>query len=52
MIMLAVWVVLCAWWLYWVYVVFPDDVLPVSKGLLSFLPLVRVCVAVMSLVFW
>ena len=52
MIMLTLWVVLSALWLYWVFVVFPDDVLPVSKGLLSLLPLVRVCVAVMSLVFW
>eukprot|EP01032_Pedospumella_encystans_P011550 gene11550-13423_t len=52
MIMLTLWVVLSALWLYWVFMVFPDDVLPVSKGLLSLLPLVRVCVAVMSLVFW
>lgn len=52
MIMLALWAVLCALWLYWVYVLFPDDVLPVSKGLLSLLPLVRLCGAIVSLVFW
>lgn len=52
MVMLAIWGMLSMLWLYWVFVVFPDDVLPVSKGLLSLLPLVRVVVAVMSLIFW
>lgn len=52
MAMLALWVVLNCVWSYYAYRVYPESALPVSKALLSLLPIARLLVAAFSLIFW
>ena len=51
-VLIVLWVVLTAVWLFMVHMVFPDTVLPVSRTLLSLLPVLRVLTAGFSLLFW
>ena len=52
MLLLALWVALNGLWSYYVYRVYAESALPISKALLSLLPIARLLIAAFSLIFW